>query len=63
MNSDTIGAGIVGFFNPDIGRLKENIDAILPQVSESVIVDNGSANVDEVCDMIESLRQHLYGLE
>ena len=53
MNSDTIGAGIVTF-NPDIGRLKENIDAILPQVSELVIVDNGSANVDEVCDMIES---------
>ena len=51
MNSDTIGAGIVTF-NPDIGRLKENIDAILPQVSELVIVDNGSANVDEVCNMI-----------
>lgn len=47
-----IGAGIVTY-NPDIDRLKENIDSIMQQVSELVIVDNGSANVDDICSMIE----------
>lgn len=47
-----IGAGIVTY-NPDIDRLKENIDSIMQQVSELVIVDNGSANVDDICGMIE----------
>jgi len=40
-------AGIVTF-NPDIERLTENVDAIRHQVDHLVIVDNGSANVDEI---------------
>ncbi len=39
-------AGIV-LYNPDIARLHENIKAIIGQVSEIVLVDNGSANVYE----------------
>lgn len=53
MNSEKIGAGIITY-NPDISRLKENIDSILPQVGSLVIVDNGSGNVDDICRMIES---------
>lgn len=52
MNTDVIGAGIVTY-NPELARLKENIDAVYPQVSALVIVDNGSDNVEEVCAMLE----------
>ena len=41
--NDIITAGIVTF-NPDLDRLKENIDAILPQVDNVIIFDNGSNN-------------------
>lgn len=40
-------AGIV-LFNPDIDRLKENIDAIYCQVDSVVLVNNGSINFDKV---------------
>lgn len=40
-------AGIV-LFNPEIERLKQNIDAILPQVDGIVCVDNGSSNLTTV---------------
>jgi len=42
-----ISAGIVTF-NPDLLRLRENVSAILPQVDEVVIFDNGSANIEEI---------------
>ena len=48
-----ITAGIVTF-NPDIGRLKENIDAIYDQVPTLVIVDNGSDNLQEISDLLKS---------
>ena len=38
-------------YNPDIERLSLNIKAILPQVSELIIVNNGSQNFGEVIDM------------
>jgi len=40
-------AGIV-LYNPDIERLKECVDAALPQVDRLVFVDNASGNIDEV---------------
>jgi len=40
-------AGII-LYNPDIQRLKENIEAILPQVEHLVLVDNFSGNIEEV---------------
>ena len=52
MNEEIIGAGIVTY-NPDIERLKENINSIMSQVSQIVIVDNGSDNVEDICSMIE----------
>lgn len=42
-----ITAGIV-LYNPDIPRLQQNIDAILPQVEKLILVDNGSKNIDKV---------------
>lgn len=45
MNSNypPIIAGII-LFNPDIKRLQENIEAILPQVQEIIFIDNASNN-------------------
>ncbi|MGT2832076.1 glycosyltransferase [Streptococcus halotolerans] len=48
-------AGIVTF-NPDINRLQENFEAILPQVDKVIIVDNGSSNlvnIQERCSQAE----------
>lgn len=46
MNKHII-AGIVTY-NPDIKRLKENIEAIYPQVNTVLIIDNGSKAYDEI---------------
>lgn len=49
IKKDSIGdeimllAGIV-LYNPNIGRLKENLSAITPQVDKVILVDNGSNN-------------------
>ncbi|MHB8132373.1 MAG: glycosyltransferase, partial [Mobilitalea sp.] len=45
MIKQKIAAGIV-LFNPNIDRLKKNIDAILPQVEVLYIIDNNSDNID-----------------
>ena len=42
-----ICCGIV-LYNPDIKRLKENIQAIEEQVSKIVVIDNGSSNIEKV---------------
>jgi len=42
-----INAGIVTY-NPSISRLRENIDAILPQVGKVIIFDNGSKNIADI---------------
>lgn len=42
-----IAAGIVTF-NPDIARLEENVSAIIEQVEQLIIVDNGSDNVQQL---------------
>lgn len=45
-------AGIVSF-NPDINKLKENINTSIQQVNEIIVVDNGSKNVfavEELCE-------------
>lgn len=42
-----ISAGIVTF-NPEMQRLEENIDAVIGQVAEVILVDNGSANIEEI---------------
>lgn len=44
---NVLTAGIVTY-NPDFNRLKENIDAILPQVDYLIIFDNGSTNQKEI---------------
>lgn len=46
MNKATI-AGIVTF-NPDVNRLKKNIEAIIYQVKAVVIVDNNSSNIKDI---------------
>jgi len=49
-----IAAGIV-LYNPDLTRLKENIEAILPQVNSLLLIDNASSNIDEIEFEINSI--------
>lgn len=51
-----ISTGIV-LFNPDIKRLKENIDAVIIQCTHLYLVDNGSGNVDEVKGLLNQYNQ------
>lgn len=44
-------AGIV-LYNPELGRLKENLEAIIPQVKRVVLVDNASENIDEIVSLL-----------
>ncbi|MBR2045987.1 MAG: glycosyltransferase family 2 protein [Agathobacter sp.] len=45
-------AGIT-LYEPDVHRLLENIEAILPQVDKLICVDNGSKNINEIKDRIQ----------
>lgn len=47
MGKISVVAGVVSF-NPDLERLRENLDAVLHQVDEIVIVDNQSQNFEEI---------------
>lgn len=44
-------AGIV-LYNPEIGRLRENVSAISPQVGNVIIIDNGSKNTDDIAMLL-----------
>lgn len=48
-------AGIT-LFNPEIERLKLNLESILPQVDTVFMVDNGSDNIDDIEDLILNYR-------
>lgn len=48
--ADNLIAGIVTY-NPDMKRLKENIDAVYNQVVQLVIVDNSSLNIDSIISL------------
>lgn len=47
-----IVAGIV-LYNPQIKRLAENIEAIKNQVSEVIMFDNGSSNIEEIEELVK----------
>ena len=49
-----IAAGIV-LYNPEIGRLEENINAVAAQCGKIYLLDNGSSNIGEVISMVEGL--------
>lgn len=56
---DSIAAGIV-LYNPDINRLYENIEAVLPQVSKLYIFDNGSNNQLEINKLLKKYHGIVY---
>ena len=51
---EEIFAGIV-LYNPDIERLKENVEHISGQVSKVVFVNNGSNNTQEIEDYVKKI--------
>ena len=52
MSNVVVLAGIVTF-NPDLERLQENISAIIDQVKQVIIVDNGSNNILNIKKIVE----------
>ena len=48
-NQPRICAGIV-LYNPDVLRLAESIEVVLPQVQALILIDNTSANIQPVCE-------------
>ena len=51
MNNQKIAAGIV-LYNPEIVRLRKNIEGIYNQVEKIYIFDNGSKNNNEICQLL-----------
>lgn len=49
----SITAGIV-LHNPEVNRLKENLEAVISQVNLLVLVDNNSSNLDEILDLVSN---------
>lgn len=52
-NKDSIVAGIV-LYNPDIKRLKQNLEAVISQVKNVILFDNGSNNVVKIEEFLSS---------
>ena len=50
--SHTVLAGIV-LYNPEIKRLRLNIEAVAGQVSEILLVNNGSDNTEQIMTLIK----------
>lgn len=48
-------AGIV-LYNPDLGRLKDNIYTVFQQVDEVILVDNGSKNICDIVKLMEGFQ-------
>lgn len=54
MTKSSVATGIVTF-NPDIERLNENLQAIVPQVDHVFVYDNGSADEKAITELLSSL--------
>lgn len=48
-------AALIITFNPEINALKKNINAIKKQISQVVIVDNNSKNIDEIKELFSDI--------
>lgn len=53
--SNLMIAGIV-LYNPELKRLEENVNAILPQVDILLLVDNGSYNIQQIKERYQSIQ-------
>lgn len=54
-----VAAGVVTY-NPDIDLLRQNIDAVIDLVDALLIVDNGSANIEELRQLMVSFKTRGY---
>ena len=57
-NYPIICAGIVTY-NPDIGQLVKNINAIINQVDEVIVVDNNSENINQITEVEKNIKIRL----
>lgn len=56
--NNNVVAGIVTY-NPELNRLKENIEHIISQVGEIIIFDNGSTNSNEIEGVAQSYKNRV----
>ena len=56
-SSFKVAAGIV-LYNPNVPRLIENINAIIPQVDELILIENGSKDISYLGSIIERFRDY-----
>lgn len=56
MKDITVLAGIVTY-NPEISRLRENIESIITQVKQVIVVDNGSSNIGDIKKIIKNFER------
>ncbi|TDQ38646.1 glycosyltransferase family 2 protein [Aureibacillus halotolerans] len=47
-------------YNPEIERLKENINAIIKQVDKTIIIDNSSSNIEQVQSLIKDFNIDMF---
>lgn len=52
-------AGIITY-NPDISRLRENVEAIFPQVDSLIIVDNASSNREVIKNLLSKQEKVIF---
>ena len=55
-------AGIVTF-NPELDRLRENIEAVFPQVDQLILVDNGSENTAAMKELVSKISGDIHVIE
>ncbi|PKL29108.1 MAG: glycosyltransferase family 2 protein [Spirochaetae bacterium HGW-Spirochaetae-2] len=54
-----IAAGIV-LYNPDISRLQQNVETIVPQVEKLYIIDNNSKNIEQVEHTLKDYKKIIF---
>ncbi|MHA5125131.1 glycosyltransferase [Oenococcus oeni] len=55
MTNNKVIAGLIVTFNPDIPRLKKNIDALKKNIGDNfLVVDNGSDNISEITTIVKN---------
>ena len=57
-NSSKVIAGIVTY-NPEIARLKSNLESVRLQIEKIIVIDNGSGNVEEIEELINGINSNI----
>ena len=53
---------VIVTYNPEINRLKQNLENIINQVDEVIIIDNNSDNIGLIQELTDYFRSNQYML-